>query len=285
MISLRQWVLVTLALVAGTAVQASEVGVATLVDGNPRLLRGAIWYKLVPGARLEDGDIIETGARAHVQVELNSGTIVNFVDATSYIVPIPPKSQGAPALVLPRGWVKVVAKTPGVKLRAASSEVAIVSGTAVMNTDGTRLDTFIEAGSARFATLASSGAEESVREARQDEYVSKSASGAFVPSTRPPKAFVDALPRHFLDPLPSFAARFKYRPQLVSDREISYAEAQPWLAGRDRALFERRFATRLSDPVFRKAVEPDIARYPTWDRRLHPEKYAPPPAPKPATSP
>ncbi len=81
-----------------------------------------------------------------------------------------------------------------------------------------------------------------------------------------------------------FASKFKTRPALVADREITYAEAEPWLAGRDRAVFERRFASRLRDPVFRRAVEPDVARYPTWDRRLHPEKYAPPPVPKPLTS-
>jgi hypothetical protein len=134
--------------------------------------------------------------------------------------------------------------------------------------------------------LGPTGAEERSYEAKHDEFWSKSASGAFVPSARPPKAFIDAMPRHFLDPLPSFAGRFKSRPQLAVDRDISYAEAQPWLAGRDRPVFERRFASRLADPVFRKAVEPDVARYPTWDRRLHPEKYAPPPAiPAPRASP
>jgi len=44
-------------------------------------------------------------------------------------------------------------------------------------------------------------------------------------------------------------------------------------------VFERRFASRLRDPAFRKAVEPNIARYPSWDRMLHPEKYAPKPPP------
>jgi len=71
------------------------------------------------------------------------------------------------------------------------------------------------------------------------------------------------------------AAKLKAKPDLVVDHDITYAEALPWLAGRDRATFERRFAVRLRDPAFRKAAEGDIARYPLWDRQLHPEKYAP----------
>ena len=58
------------------------------------------------------------------------------------------------------------------------------------------------------------------------------------------------------------AARIKSKPALVADHDITYAEAEPWLAGKDRAAFEKRFASRLRDPVFRKAVEPHVARYP-----------------------
>jgi hypothetical protein len=114
---------------------------------------------------------------------------------------------------------------------------------------------------------------------KSGEYGSKSATGAFSTAQRAPKAFVDAMPRHFVDPLPALATRIKAKPALVVDHEISYAEAEPWLSGRDRALFEKRFASRLRDPVFRTAVQPNLARYPTWDRLLNPEKYAPKPAP------
>ena len=99
--------------------------------------------------------------------------------------------------------------------------------------------------------------------------------GLHTASQRAPKAFVDTLPRHFVDPLPTLAARIKSKPALVVDHEITYAEAEPWLAGRDRATFEKRFASRLRDPAFRAAVRPSLARYPTWDRMLNPEKYAP----------
>ena len=56
----------------------------------------------------------------------------------------------------------------------------------------------------------------------------------FTTVPRVPKVFVDAMPRHFVDPLPTLAARLKSKPALVVDHEITYAEAEPWLAGRDR---------------------------------------------------
>jgi hypothetical protein len=128
---------------------------------------------------------------------------------------------------------------------------------------------FVEAGSARIVEAAGA-----TRDARRGEYWTKSGSSL---SSKPlaPKPFVDALPRNYIDPLPALASRIKSKPALVADHDITFAEAEPWLVGKDRAVFERRFAVRLRDPEFRRAVEPHVARYPMWDRILHPEKYAP----------
>ena len=46
---------------------AADAGLVTVLDGNARLLRGATWYKLVEGARLQDGDVIEAEPRAQVR--------------------------------------------------------------------------------------------------------------------------------------------------------------------------------------------------------------------------
>ena len=256
MTPIRPWLLVGLALLAGSSARAAEIAVATLVDGDVRLLRATTWHKLVPGARLEDGDIVAAGDRGQVHLEFIAGSLVNFVGAgTLYVVPLPAKPKapaGGPTLVVPSGWLKVATKAPGLQVRAASAEVAIAAGAVVMRTDGTILDIFIESGTARITEVAPSGASETARDAKPDEYWSRSATGTFVPSTRPPRAFVEAMPRHYLDALPTFASKFKTRPALVADREITYAEAEPWLAGRDRAVFERRFASRLRDPRFPK---------------------------------
>lgn len=285
---IRPWLVLGLAWLAGSTANAAEIAVATVVDGEVRLLRATTWYKLVPGGRLEEGDIVTAGERGQVNVEFAAGGIVNLVGPGALYLPPPPAKPKPPALpralVVPGGWLKVAAKAPGLQVRSASAEVTIVAGAAVMRIDEGMLSLFVESGSARLATLTASDAEEASSEAKPEEYWSRSAAGRFT-STRPPRKFVDAMPRHFRDALPAFAGKYQARPALAAEREISYAEAAPWLAGRDRGVFERRFASRLRDPVFRRAVEPDVARYPMWDRRLHPEKYAPPPVPQPLTKP
>ncbi len=133
-------------------------------------------------------------------------------------------------------------------------DVVVVDGIVVVHADGAAVEFFVESGSAKLVELTQSGADGPARDIKSGEYIARSATGALTSSQRPPKAFVDALPRHFVDPLPTLAARIKAKPALVVDHEITYAEAEPWLAGRDRAAFEKRFASRLRDPAFRAAV-------------------------------
>ena len=61
----------------------------------------------------------------------------------------------------------------------------------------------------------------------------------------------------------------------MAEQEVTYAEAEPWLAGPYRRIVPEAFQPRLKDREFRAAVEAHIARYPEWDRILHPEKYLP----------
>ena len=266
-----------LMLVSGAATAAPEVGVVTLVEGEIRLLRGATWYKPVAGARVEEGDIVEALDRGQAQLEFTAGTAVNLVGAGSLY--LTPAKSGPPVLALPNGWLKVAAKAPGVRVHTALFDVVTADGILVVHAQALVAEFFVEAGSVKSFELLASGGDGAVRDAQRGEYWTKSATGAFTTVPRAPRTFVDAMPRHFADALPALAARIKSKPALVVDHEITYAEAEPWLAGRDRAVFERRFASRLRDPAFRKAVEPVVARYPSWDRMLHPEKYAPKPAP------
>ena len=138
----------------------------------------------MPGARLEEGDIVAAGDRGQVHLEFAAGSLVNLVGAGTLYASRPPRSRsspaGAPTLVVPSGWLKVAAKAPGLQVRVASAEIAIAAGAVVMRTDGTTLDIFIESGSARITELAPSGAEQTAREAKHDEYWSRSATGAFV---------------------------------------------------------------------------------------------------------
>jgi hypothetical protein len=276
---INPWLLAFTALLPIAAAYAAEIGIASLVEGSARVLRGATWYKLVPGARLEDGDIVDAGEGAQVLVEFAAGSVASFAGPGAlYFAATPAKGVHAAepfAITLPSGWLKVAAKLPGARVRTAPADVATTDGILVVRAAGPTVELFVEAGGARLAEPLSKDREGPGNEAKRGEYWSKTGTGRFAMVAHAPRAFVDAMPRHFLDPLPSLAAKFQSRPTLVVDHDITYAEAEPWLAGGDRAAFERRFASRLRDPAFRKAVEPHVARYSSWDRMLHPEKFAP----------
>jgi hypothetical protein len=276
---LKSWLLVLAGLLPAVAAYAAEIGIASLVEGNARVLRGATWYRLVPGTRLEDGDIVDAGERTQVLVECAAGHVASFVGPGAlYFSAMPAKGPAAAepfAITLPNGWLKLAAKLPGARVRTSPADVTTTDGILAIRAEGPTVALFVEAGSARLVEPQSRGRDGPVNEAKRGEYWSKTGTDRFAMVAHAPRAFVDAMPRPFLDPLPSLAAKFKAKPTLVVDHDITYTEAEPWLAGGERAAFEKRFASRLRDPAFRKAVEPHVARYPSWDRLLHPEKYAP----------
>ena len=273
----RAWLSLALLFVAANA--AGETGIVTLVEGGARLLRGAAWYRLVAGTRVEEADIIEASDRSETQIELAAGSRTNLVGPGKiYLVPAGTKPTST-VVSVPAGWLKIAAKAPGVRIRTVPFDVVVGDGVLVVHANGPAVEFFVESGSARLIELTANGADGAARDLKSGEYASKSATGALATGQRAPKAFVDAIPRHFVDALPTLADRIKAKPTLVVDHEITYAEAEPWLAGRDRAVFEKRFASRLRDPAFRSAALPNLARYPLWDRMLNPEKYAPKPQP------
>jgi hypothetical protein len=269
----RAWLSLALVFVAASA--TAEPGVVTLVEGGARLLRGATWYKLVVGTRVEEADIIEASDRAQAQVELAAGSRINLVGPGAiYLVPSSPKAASG-VLAMPMGWLKLAAEPPGIRIRTPLFDCVVGDGVLVVHATGNAVEFFGESGSAKLIELAANGTDGAARDVKSGEFASKSVASALAVGQRAPKSFIDAMPRHFADPLPALAERIKARPALGVDHEITYAEAEPWLAGRDRAAFEKRFAARLRDPAFRSAALPNIARYPMWDRMLNPEKYAP----------
>jgi hypothetical protein len=271
------WVWWALTLLSTGVHAATEIGVVTFVEGDARVLRGASWYKLAPGVRVDDADIVAVADRAQMQVELTTGVIASLSGPGSlYLMPL---KAGSPLLWLASGWLKLSAKAPGARLRLSAFDVTVPEGTLVMRSEGAQVEVFVEAGRARLVEVAANGKEGQAREAKRGEFWAKSADGTFSMVPRAPRAFVSAMPRHFTDALPALAARLKGKPALAVDHEITFAEAEPWLATRERAVFERRFAGRLRDPEFRKDVGPNISRYPMWNRMLHPERFAPKPAP------
>ncbi len=249
---------------------AAAAGMVTLADPGARLLRGATFYRIAPGVAIQDGDIVTVDAKEQVQVELAGGSILAVAGPGSLWLTM--SKNGLVTLALPTGALKAVIKVSAPRLHTAAFDVIPAANTILTLTAEIAASAlFLETGSARLVNPTSPP-----RDAKRGEYWQKALGGAFVTRTSPPHGFVDALPGNFLDSLPALAGKTKERPLGAADHDITYAEAQPWLA-LDRHAFERRFSVRLRDPAFRKAALAQIGRYPLWDRMLHPEKFQPKP--------
>lgn len=255
----------------------ADVGVVTILDGNARVLRGVSWYKLVEGARVQDGDVIDAADRAQVQVELVTGPIVNFAGPAEVLALSGGSREGkqpAPAeMYLTRGWLKSAVKAPGVALRVRSPSGSIVAGDAVtvMHAESEALEAFVERGSATLVEPGKGSTDGTAHEVKSGDFAIRASDRPFATAGAAPQKFVAAMPRHFRDPLPARAAQYQVaRVQLVADRPISYPEAEPWLTGPYRRVFLKRFQSRLGDPEFRSPVMAKLQAYPEWQAALAP---------------
>jgi hypothetical protein len=263
--------------------RAADAGIVTIVEGRARVLRDTTWYKLVPGARFREGDILVATGTGQVQVELFAGGTFNLGAPGSIFAATLPivgdKLVGVAEVALPDGWLKLVATAPasGVRVQFSATTLTATEAIVVMHAQPASTELFVESGTAKIAEAAAGGGKSPVlTEVKAGEFAAQSGDRPVRAERRAPAAFVTAIPRQQIDPLPALAARFKAaKVQLVADQEVTYAEAEPWLAGPYRKMFLKRFEPRLKDRDFRAAVDAHIAHYPEWDRILHPEKYMP----------
>jgi hypothetical protein len=98
---------------------------------------------------------------------------------------------------------------------------------------------------------------------------------------RPPRAFIDQVPKAFLDTLPTRAEQFKARAvQPKALGEPTYAEVEAWIDAEPalRRSYVARWTPLARNPAFRSGLVARMSAHPEWDRILFPEKYLPKPA-------
>src|SRR5262245_16996088 len=169
----RIWFVFWLAL-AAAPVFAAETGLVTIVDGPARVLRGSVWYSLAPGAPFQEGDVIDAGERAEVQVEFVSGGTINIVGpAALFAASIPirnEKQEGPMEFGLDKGWLKLVSTSAaGMRVRTASALVSVNEATIVLHQDGKLFELFVESGGGRIAESTRTGRDGAVHDAKAGE--------------------------------------------------------------------------------------------------------------------
>lgn len=266
---------------------ATPLATATIVDGEVLLIRGATRLQLTEGVRLGADDIVETTAKGRlVRIEFNDGVILDLGPESRTL--LAPKLSGDRAkfvarLHLLRGVAKLSSPKPPVPaattLSSAAFDVSIVARSAVFVVQGNEAFAFAEAGEVVLRERIG-GKPAGNFALKSGEFFARAGEAKATVTPRPTPAFIQRLPRAFLDTLPARAPLFKGRdvePKALG--EISFAEVEAWIdADGLRPAFVARWKALAQNPAFRDALAANMRAHPEWDRIVFPEKYLPKPA-------
>jgi hypothetical protein len=266
---------------------AQGIATLTLLEGSLKLIRGANSMQGAEGMQLRQGDILESSESGFAQVEFTGGTIVALGPSSKLFLFRASTVRGAARsakepdanLILLTGWLKSESNAAVGLYRYSSPALAAESrtGAIVLHVDGTGCDVNVESGAATIGEIGTDGSWHEMSSARAGQFFSRHEGKSVTSPSRPTSAFVSAMPRAFMDTLPSRLAHFHEMktPKPGSEHLISYTELQPWLIlpAAWRRGFVDRFEPCLKDPEFRRQMEAHLAQYPEWDPVLHPEKF------------
>ncbi len=265
------------------------MGMITLVDGKPKVLRGTAWFILSEGVRIRDGDVLDIPDKSQLELELTDGGAVGVIGPGAlYAASLGArdvKQSALAELFVSRGWVKLETKAPGPRLRIRTplGTATAADGAAVMHVTADAIEMFVETGAVRLTDA--SKPEAAGSEIKGGGFIARASGKPIELSSRAPSTFVAAMPRDFMDPLPRRATKFaSARSDPAPDRDATFAEAQPWLSGPYRSAFMKRFEPKLGEPAFRTAAEANAKVLPEWTLAAKPKaepKVEPPPPPPP----
>jgi hypothetical protein len=281
------WAILVCPLAAAAADPAATV---TLMEGSATLVRGVARHAIAEGVRLQPGDIVEVGDKGLVQMEFPDGVALALGPKTRALaVSLPRGKQAAGDFYVTQGELKLAGAKAGPRLRIVTPWFTLqgAEGIVVMVLDGAEGSLFAESGEARLVGPRARGEAPAPVRLKSGEFYTVKADQKAVVAARPSPAFIGALPKVFLDPLPARLPRYKDRQ--VQPRRldvVSYAQVETWLKAplEFRRPLLARFESRATDPAFRSALVANLRFHPEWDPILFPEKYQPKEAQAPSAN-
>ena len=270
----RRWVF--LVLLAACAPAMAQSASLSLADGKIILLRGVATYSIEVGAKLETGDMIETGAKGQAQVEFADGLILNLGPQSKlYLLNIAADPAKAAQLALASGWLKAAVPagrkgTPrDLQYLLPGLEIDTKDATVVMHAASPADEVFIESGQATAGAIGPDGTAGQAVTLKGSDYASR--KDAAVVIGRPPTGFFGSVPRHYMDNLPALYAKVKdLQREPVREHDTTYAEAAAWLEANKtvRAGLLARYQPRAKDAEFRSALLATMSAHPEWEHTV-----------------
>jgi hypothetical protein len=280
-----------IAMACGVALAAEPPAVVTLLEGQAALLRGTARYALAEGVRLQSGDIVELGDKGAALIEFADGAELSLGPrARFYIGALSPraaKGGGISDFYVMQGWIKLASGKSAAPLRITTPVfgVGTADATAVIQIADGEGAMFVETGEVRVAEGFVKASPTSPVRLRGGEFFSRKADQKGATAARPTPAFIAAMPRAYVDNLPSRMGKYKDReanPRATG--ELTYADVEMWLKAPPeiRRPLMQRFIPKANDLAFRQGLVANLRSHPEWDPILFPEKYKPkePPEPK-----
>lgn len=268
---------------------------ATIVDGEMLLIRGASRLRLAEGVRLAKDDIVETTDKGRLlRIEFGDGLILDLGPESRVL--LAPRLSGDRArlparLHLLRGVAKLTVPKPLAPAEGTFSSPAFdvtgVTRSAVFIVQADDAFVFAESGDVLLRERRG-GKATGTTTLKSNEFFARSSEAKAAVTARPTPAFIQRLPRAFLDTLPARAGLFTTTRDIAPKPlgEISFAEAEAWVDAEGlRSQFATRWKALAQNPAFRDGVAANMRAHPEWDRILYPEKYLPKPVSTPATAP
>jgi hypothetical protein len=272
--------LLTVPLFASAAPPAAPLATLTIVDGEAVLIREAARYAPAEGVRLLREDIVETGTQGRLlRIEFPDGLIADLGPATR--LQIAPKLAGrAPGrFYLLQGWVKVTAPASLASpvFNTPLFDATAIAQRAVVLVQPQDANAFAEAGEVALTELLDGRPLGNVT-LKGEQFLTRAGAARAGVAPRPTAAFIQRVPKDFLDTLPSRLERFKTRevdPTRLSG--IAYDDVSAWIDAEAglRAGFVLRWKGEARNADFRRGLVGTLRAHPEWDRTLFPEKYLP----------
>ena len=236
---------------------AEPAATVTLLDGGATVIRGTARYALAEGVRIAAGDIVETGDEGIAIIEFPDGVELGLGPRTQLLAVALPRARGGAEVHVVSGTLKHVHPAKAAEPYRYATTLAVLTpaaGAMVAAITPAQVEAFVESGEAQ----ASSDAGGAARRLKSGDFLTQRAGQKPAVTGRPTQPFIAALPRLFLDPLPSRMALYKDRdvaPKRLDD--VTYAEVEPTGSRRApdlRKPFLARFRGRAQDPAFRAAL-------------------------------
>ena len=247
----------------GVALAAEPPAAITLLEGQAALLRGTVRYALAEGVRLQNGDIVELGDKGTAQIEFADGCILSLGPKARFYVGAlaarGAKGGGISDLYLMQGWSKLASGKSAAPLRITTPVFGLgtADATAVIQLGNGEGAMFVESGEVRLTEGFVKASPTSPVRLRGGEYFNRKADQKGATAARPTPAFIAAMPRPYVDNLPSRIGKYKDRevnPRATGD--LAYADVEMWLKAplEIRRPVMQRFIPKAHDPAFRQAL-------------------------------